>query len=111
MDKDSRYNQIQVELADLFKDVPPDQMQLANRLIQRVAFMQITLEEMEEDIKANGTFELTKTRPRKLRERPVVKTYNAMIKNYTSTIKQLLNQLPTHKADLAEDELLAFLRK
>ena len=46
MCKDSRYNQIQAELADLFKDVPIEQMQLANRLIQRVAFMQITLEEM-----------------------------------------------------------------
>lgn len=36
MDKDSRYNQIQVELAELFKDVPADQMQLVNPLIQRL---------------------------------------------------------------------------
>lgn len=111
MDKDSRYNQIQTELTELFNDVHPDQRQLANRLIQRVAFMQITLEDLEEDIKANGTFELTKTRPRKLRERPAVKTYNAMIKNYSSTIKQLLDRLPPQKADEAEDELLAFLKK
>lgn len=111
MDNESRYNQIQDELAELFKDVPVEQMQLAQRLIQRVAFMQITLEDMEEDIKAGGTFELTKTRPRKLRERPVVKTYNAMIKNYNGTIKQLLDRLPTQKADEAEDELMAFLRK
>lgn len=111
MDKDSRYTQIQAELAALFKDVPADQMQLVNPLIQRLAFMQITLEDLEEDIKTNGTFELTKTRPRKLHERPVVKTYNAMIKNYNGTIKQLLNRLPGQKAEEAEDELLAFLRK
>ena len=111
MDKDSRYNQIQAELAKLFKDVPHDQMQLVNPLIQRLAFMQITLEDLEEDIKVGGTFELTKTRPRKLRERPVVKTYNAMIKNYNGTIKQLLDRLPTQKAEEAEDELLAFLKK
>lgn len=111
MDNESRYQQIQNELAGLFKGVPPEHLQLANRLIQRVVFMQITLEDMEEDIKLNGTFELSKTRPRKLRERPVVKTYNAMIKNYNGTIKQLLDRLPSQKADEAEDELLAFLRK
>jgi len=111
LDNDTRYTQIQKELTELFKDLPSDQMQLVNPLIQRLAFMQITLEGMEDDIKANGSFELTKTRPRKLRERPVVKTYNAMIKNYNTTLKQLLDRLPGQKADEAEDELLAFLRK
>lgn len=111
MDKDSRYNQIQGKLTELFKEVPSEQMQLVNPLIQRIAFMQMTLEDLEEDIKTNGTFELTKTRPRKLRERPVVKTYNAMIKNYTGTMKQLLDRLPGQKDEEAEDELLAFLRK
>ena len=111
MDNDSRYNQIQNELAELFKDVPPEQMTIANNLIPRIAFMQITLEDLEEDIRQNGTFELTKTLPRKLRERPIVKTYNALIKNYNGTIKQLLDRLPTKNSDEAEDELLAFLRK
>ncbi|SPF45611.1 conserved hypothetical protein [Candidatus Desulfosporosinus infrequens] len=111
MDNDSRYNQIQDELVGLFKDVPSEQMSIANHLIPRIAFMQITLEDLEDDIKTNGTFELTKTLPRKLRERPVVKTYNALIKNYTGTIKQLLDRLPTQRGDEAEDELLAFLKK
>jgi len=111
MDNESRYQQIQDELVGLFKDVPPEQMSIANHLIPRIAFMQITLEDLEEDIRQNGTFELTKTLPRKLRERPVVKTYNALIKNYNGTIKQLLDRLPSKNADEAEDELLAFLKK
>jgi len=111
MDKDSRYNQIQDELAELFKAVPPEQMQLANRIIQRIAFMHVTLEDLEADIKAKGTYEQTKTRPHRIRERPVVKTYNAMIKNYNATIKQLVGRLPAQKDDEAEDELLAFLRR
>jgi hypothetical protein len=111
LDNDTRYTQIQKELTELFKDLPSDQMQLVNPLIQRLAFMQITLEGMEDDIKANGSFELTKTRPRKLRERPVVKTYNAMIKNFNTAIKQLMDRLPSQKTDESEDELLAFLRK
>ncbi|MDR3540514.1 MAG: hypothetical protein P4L69_06030 [Desulfosporosinus sp.] len=111
MDNDSRYHQIQDELVGLFKDVPAEQISIANHLIPRIAFMQITLEDLEEDIRQNGTFELSKTLPRKLHERPVVKTYNALIKNYNGTIKQLLDRLPTQNADEAEDELLAFLRK
>ncbi len=111
MEKDSRYNQIKSELAQLFKDAPPEQLQQANRLMERVAFMQVTLEDLEEDIKQHGTFEWTKTRPRKQRERPAVKTYNAMLKNYNSTLKQLLDMLPGQQAEESEDELLAFLRK
>jgi len=111
MDNEFRYKQIQDELEELFKAVPHEQMNIANNLIQRIVFMQVTLEELEEDIKVNGTSELLKTRPRKLRERPVVKTYNALIKNYTSTIKQLMDCLPSQNADEAEDELLAFLKK
>jgi len=106
-----QYHQIQNELVIFFKDVPSEQMSIANHLIPRIAFMQITLEDLEEDIRQNGTFELTKTLPRKLRERPVVNTYNALIKNYNGTIKQLLARLPTKNVDEAEDELLAFLRK
>jgi len=106
-----RYAQTQGALEELFKGVPPEQMVVANNLIQRIAFMHVTLEDLEEDIKANGTFEWSITRPRKLRERPVVKTYNALIKNYTSAIKQLLDRLPSQKADEAEDELLLFLKR
>lgn len=111
MDKDTRYIQLKEELEKLFKDVPEEEMLFSNGLIQRLAFIQITLEDMEEDIKKNGTFELTKTRPRKLRERPVVKTYNAMIKNYNGTVKQLLNSMPGRKTNDEDDELAAFLRK
>jgi hypothetical protein len=111
MDKELRYKQIQEELEELFNGVPHEQMHIANNLIQRIAFMQVTIEDLEEDIRVNGTSEILKTRPRKLRERPVVKTYNALIKNYTSTIKQLMDCLPMQNADEAEDELLAFLKK
>jgi hypothetical protein len=111
MDNELRYKQIQEGLEELFNGVPHEQMVIANNLIQRIAFMQVTLEVLEEDIKVNGTLELLKTRPRKLRERPAVKTYNALIKNYTSLIKQLMDRLPSQNADEAEDELLAFLKK
>jgi hypothetical protein len=111
MDNELRYNQIQDELEGLFKDVPPDQMKIINNLIQRVSFMHVTLEDLEKDIRINGPLELTKTRPRKLRERPSVKMYNALIKNYNATIKQMMAWMPALKTDEADDELLKFLKR
>jgi hypothetical protein len=110
MDKDTRYNQFKSDLLELMKDIPQDEKKLVSGLVERLAFLQITIEDLESDIKANGTFELTKTRPRKLRERPAVKTYNAMIKNYTAAMKQLLDRLPSRNDEAGDDELLSFLR-
>ncbi|MDR3586862.1 MAG: hypothetical protein P4L59_16345 [Desulfosporosinus sp.] len=98
-------------LLGMFKDTPPEKMVVMKNLIERVAFMQITLEDMEADIKANGTIEVSKTLPRKRRERPIVKSYNAMIKNYNSTLKQLFDKTPDAKASESDDELLKFLQR
>jgi len=103
---------IEVErLLEMFKDTPPEKMAVTKNLIERVAFMQITLEDMEADIKANGTIEVSKTLPRKRRERPIVKSYNAMIKNYNGTLKQLLDKTPAAKVSESDDELLKFLQR
>jgi len=98
-------------LLEIFKDISPEEMAITKNIIERVAFMQVTLEDMERDIKANGTTELTKTFPRKVRERPVVKSYNAMIKNYNGTLKQLFAKTPTGKSSEADDELLRWLKR
>jgi hypothetical protein len=106
-----RYEAEVERLLEMFKDTPPEQMLVTKNLIERVAFMQIALEDMEADIKENGTSETTKTFPRKNRERTVVKSYNAMIKNYNSTLKQLFSNTPLAKGSEGDDELLKFLQR
>jgi len=98
-------------LLEMFKDTPPEQMMVTKNLIERVAFMQVALEDMEADIKQNGTSEVSKTLPRKTRERTVVKSYNAMIKNYNGTLKQLFSNTPLAKGREGDDELLKFLQR
>lgn len=66
-------------------------------LIYRAAFMRVTLEELEEDIKENGTTEMftqsDMVEPYQ-RKRPAIDIYNTTIKNYNIVIKQLNDALP-----------------
>lgn len=84
-------------LRESYKDLPPDLLRVAEGLIQRAAFMRLTLEEYERDLEENGHVELfsqsDKTEPYE-RERPVARLYNTMNKNYQSIIKQLADLVP-----------------
>ena len=66
-------------------------------LIYRASFMRIILEDLEEDIKENGTTEMftqsDMVEPYQ-RKRPAVDIYNTTIKNYNTVIKQLNDALP-----------------
>jgi len=82
-------------------------------LKQQAAFMYATLMELQEIMNAHGPVELFEQGSNKLlREHPASKIYNAMVKNYSSCIKQLLDLLPKEEqTKQTEDELLAFIKK
>ena len=65
-------------------------------LIERAAFMRISLEELEEDINDNGFTESFSQGGQEpyLRERPSTKIYNTLNSNYQKIIKQLTDLLP-----------------
>ena len=76
-----------------FKGADKDTKKAAEKLAERAAFMAATLDELEKDIAENGAvvtaingngFEIKQ-------ENPAQKSYNAMIKNYNSTILALNN--------------------
>lgn len=96
----SRHERIKKEqsrLARIFKNIDGDKYKSVEGLIKRASFMRITLEDYESDINENGSVELfsqsDKTEPYE-RERPVVRLYNTMNKNYQSIMKQLTDMLP-----------------
>jgi hypothetical protein len=100
------------KLRKLLKDIPKDQMRAAEGIVQRVAFMQVTLEDLEDDINDNGTVEsFSQTEGIEYdRERPAVRIYNATIRNYTSACKQLFDLIPDDKPKPEADELMGFLK-
>lgn len=86
-------------LKSLYSKIDQKEKKLIEGLIQRAAYMRITLEDYEEDLDQNGYVEpftqSVNTDPYD-RERPVARLYNTMNKNYQSIMKQLTDMLPKH---------------
>lgn len=95
--KDERIKKEERRLKRIYKNIDKDNKAIIDGLIQRAAYMRVTLEDWEEDIIENGVTEMftqsEKTEPYE-RERPVARLYNTMNKNYQSLIKQLSDLVP-----------------
>ena len=97
------------KLKKINKNVPENKKIYVNRLIEQCAFMYVTLDELQKTINETGAVELFVNGAQKmLREHPACKIYNQMIKNYSSSIKQLIEISPEIKES---DELMSFLNK
>lgn len=112
IDKDKLIKKEMQKLNKFFKNIPKEKQQIIEGLKQQAAFMYATLMELQEIMNNEGAVELFEQgKQRLLREHPAAKIYNAMIKNYSSAIKQLLDILPKEETKQAEDELLSFIKK
>ena len=100
----------------LFTVVPAERKDVLTRLCNEASFMSATLRELQIKIEEEGAiitmingngFEV-------MQESPAQVSYNRMIKNYTSTVKQILAELPkgeVNKAADGDDDLIAFLKE
>ena len=95
--KQERINKEEARLVKIYQDISKSNKAINEGLIQRAAYMRVTLEDYEKDLDTKGYIELftqsEKTDPYE-RERPVARLYNTMNKNYQSIIKQLGDLLP-----------------
>lgn len=82
-------------LRDQFKDISGNKRAIAFKLIDRVAFMAITLKILEENIKTKGPVVKMENGKQKLViENPAQKSYNTMINRYSTAIDKLTSMLP-----------------
>ena len=99
-------------LSEVFHSISPDKQILVASLIERVAFMKITLEMLEDDIKTKGaTYLFEQGSQRMIVENPAQKSYNTMINRYTSAYNQLINLLPKEEPKEVDDGFEAFLMR
>ena len=95
--KDERILKEVRRLNRIYKNIDKDNKAIIDGLIQRAAYMRVTLEDWEKDIMENGYYEMftqsEKTEPYE-RERPVARLYNTMNTNYQKIIKQLSDLVP-----------------
>ena len=88
-----------------------DKKNIAEKLCKKAAFMDVTLDEMQETITTEGSvIEAVNGNGFTVKmDHPALKGYNAMIKNYTAVIKQLVDLMPQGAEEA--DELLAFVKR
>jgi hypothetical protein len=114
LSKDERIKKEVNRLKGIYKNIDKDNKAIIEGLIQRAAYMRITLEEWEKDIAINGYCEMftqsEKTDPYE-RERPVARLYNTMNKNYQSIIKQLSDLVPKYEPTPKDDGFDDFVSK
>lgn len=107
LSKDKRIKKEIRRLRKIYKDIDKDNQAIIEGLIQRAAYMRVTLEDWEIDIMENGYYEMftqsEKTEPYE-RERPVARLYNTMNKNYQSIIKQLSDLVPKPDTKKEKDD-------
>ena len=92
-------------LTKLFKDIETNKRLTAKGLIEEASFMKATLAELKKSIDENGPIdEMPQGDYSILREHPALKSYNTMVKNYTSIIDKLLGLLPKDVKVVDEDD-------
>lgn len=98
------------KLKRIFRDLDKDRQLVAEKLCRKAAFMDVTLDEMQIQITQEGyVIEAVNGNGFKVQmDHPAMKTYNAMIKNYTSVMKQLAELLPEGSEEASE--IIAFMR-
>lgn len=111
IDKNNKIKKERQMLEKIFKKIGKNKQKIVEKLIDNVAFMSITLDELKEDIKIYGIKEeyMNGKNQFGFKESVESKTYNNMLKNYMSAIKQLIDLLPTEEKKSAGEDLLKFI--
>ena len=113
-DKKKRVKKELTKLNKIFAAIPDDRKTVAEGLINRVAFMQIELEDLEKRIQEEGPINVYNNGGGQSGVKPsaAVQTYNNLQKSYTAAVKVLLSELDNgnSKAD-TKDKLADFLLK
>lgn len=108
--KDKRIKAEIERLSNLFSKAAENQRNIIAPLIQNSAFMRVTLEDLQEIINRDGVVDEYRNGATQYgtKQSATLQSYNALIKNYTTVQKQLLQLLPT---DTGRDNLDDFLKK
>lgn len=99
--QDEKIEKLVNEMLAIFSDVKSEKRELAAPMIQRIAFMQVTLEELETEIKIKGpTYRMENGSQKMIVENPAQKSYNNMINRYTTALKTLMDLLPQGEGEV-----------
>ena len=108
----TRQKKEQNRIKKIYQNLPKEQLEIAKKMIERAAYMLVSLEDMEAKISEDGLVVVMPQGSYEIeRAHPLLQPYNAMVKNYNATIKQLNEMLPNGDADKAGQALMMFATK
>lgn len=109
MDKEERIEKEIKRLKGIFRDLSDEKKKAAQGIIEEVAFMRITLQDLKAEINENGTIDIMPQGEYSIRRQsPEVQTYNTMIQRYNTAYKELFNLLPKEVVSDIDDEFENF---
>ncbi|EUJ41969.1 hypothetical protein [Brochothrix campestris] len=92
-------------LVKIFDEIPEEKVRVAKPLMQRLAFMQVTLEKLEEEVNEYGPIILMENGKQVMNiENPAQKSYNAMINRYNAMYSKVLDLLPKNELTSIETD-------
>lgn len=112
MEKAKRIRKEENRLKKIYKNIKDEKKQTVQGLIQRAAFMRVTLEDFEDDLDQNGFVEMFRqgiNQDPYERKRPVADLYNTMNTSYQKIIKQLTDLLPKDEPKPEDDGFDGFV--
>lgn len=99
------------KLKKICASIDAEKLKAVESLIENIAFMAVTLKELQQDITENGAVEEYQNGENQWGKKvsSAAQVYNSMIKNYTSCIKQLIDLLPKEDRNI-DDGFEEFLK-
>jgi len=94
--KETRIKNIRIRLESLCEGLPEKKKSVALPLIEQAAFMQITLEDLQKEILADGCVEAYQNGKNQsgMKATAAMQAYNAMVKNFAGICERLDRILP-----------------
>lgn len=111
-DKNKRIKNEVAKMKRAFSDLDNEKKKdIVNNLIDNMAFMTVTLQDLQKIINESGCVEEYQNgeNQRGFKESTAVRVYNSLIKNYNAVVKLALDQLGPGEAK--DDALAAFMMK
>lgn len=105
--KEERIKEEIDRLKSAFVGVDEKDLSLIKGSIEEAGFMKATLEDLKETINSDGSTDLfIQGSSKYIRESPAMKTYNALIKNYTNIMKNIIDKFPRSDVKLPADSVI-----
>lgn len=108
---DVRIKAIIKQVSPLFENIEIDRKMLIDMNIRKLAFIQATLERLEDAVNDGEIIEdFAQGSQNFKRENSALKSYNSTIKSYNIVMKQLIDILPPCSKEKAGTQLMEFLQ-